>query len=135
MKIKLLFNILILPSIALKRRNFPDNLNFKGKTVTKFVIRSHFPLIYNSMTITMGPFKNYVTCIIAFFIPFTCITLCQFYSFMSSLFFTENKELWNERKEDFLYIWLLQRIMAASAFYIYGCFSVLHYFKGGRLHL
>ena len=27
----------------------------------------------------MGPFKN-VTCIMAFFIPFTFVTLCQFYS-------------------------------------------------------
>ena len=29
-------------SIALKRWSFTDNLNFKGKTVVKFLIRSHF---------------------------------------------------------------------------------------------
>ena len=35
-----------------------------------------------------------VTCIIAFFIPFTCDTLWQFYSML----FTKNNKLWNERK-------------------------------------
>ena len=37
----------------------------------------------------------------AFFTPFTCITLCQFYCITSPLLFTKNKELWNERKEVF----------------------------------
>ena len=46
----------------------------------------------------------------AFFIPFTCVTLCQFYSITSPVLFTKNNKLWNERKEDFLYTWLLQRI-------------------------
>ena len=39
------------PLIALKRRNFPYDFNFKCKTVTKFLIRSHFLLIKNNMTI------------------------------------------------------------------------------------
>ena len=42
LKIQLFFRILILLSIALKLWNFPDNLDFKGKIVTKFLIRSHF---------------------------------------------------------------------------------------------
>ena len=47
----------------------------------------------------MGPFDKYVICIMAFFIPFTCVTLCQFYSITSSLSFKKNKP-WNERKEE-----------------------------------
>ena len=58
----------------------------------------------------METFKKYVTCIMAFFISFTFVTLCQIHTFTSSVLFSKNKKLWNERKEDFLYIWLLQRI-------------------------
>ena len=39
-----------------------------------------------------------------------CHTLCQFYSIASLVLFTRNNKLWNERKEGFLYVWLLQRI-------------------------
>ena len=35
----------------------------------------------NNNKLIIGPFKNYVTCVITFFIPFTLVTLCQFYSF------------------------------------------------------
>ena len=60
----------------------------------------------------MRPFKKYVNCIIAFFIPFysTCVILCQFHSIAPSSFpelFTKINKLWSERKQDFLYIWLL----------------------------
>ena len=41
-KIQLIFRILILPSIALKRWKFPDKLDYKVKIVAKFLIRSHF---------------------------------------------------------------------------------------------
>ena len=41
-KIQLFFSILTLPSIALKRWNFPDKLDYKGKIVAKFLIRIHF---------------------------------------------------------------------------------------------
>ena len=46
----------------------------------------------------MGLFKKYATCIKLFFIPFTYIARCQFYSITSAV------------KKDFLYVWLLQRI-------------------------
>ena len=48
----------------------------------------------------------------AFFIPLysTCATLCQFYSIASSALFTKNRKLWNQRKENFLYIQLPQCI-------------------------
>ena len=52
----------------------------------------------------MGSFKEYVTCMIAFFIPFTCVTLCQFHPILSSVLFTKNNKLWNERKEEVFYI-------------------------------
>ena len=59
----------------------------------------------------MGRFKTYVTCILmAFFTSFTFVKLCQFYSITSSVLFTKTKNLYNERKEDFLHIWLYQRI-------------------------
>ena len=45
-----------------------------------------------------------------FFIPFSCVTLCQFYSINSPVLFTKNNKFSNERKEDFLYLWLLQCI-------------------------
>ena len=48
----------------------------------------------------MVPFKKYVTCIIAFFTP---IQLCHTLSVTLHHFP-------NERKEDFLHIWLLHRI-------------------------
>ena len=37
----LFFSILTLPSTALKRWNIPDKLDYKGKIVAKFLIRSH----------------------------------------------------------------------------------------------
>ena len=49
---------------------------------------------------------RYVSCKMSFFDLFSCVTLCQLYSFTSPLLFTKNSKL---RKEDFLYIWLLQR--------------------------
>ena len=36
-----IFGISIHLFIALKRQNFPDNLDFKGKTAAAFLIRSH----------------------------------------------------------------------------------------------
>ena len=69
-------------------------------------------------SLTMRPFKKYVTCIKAFYIPSTYITLCQFYSITSPMLLTKNK-LWNERKEDFFVC------MAASGYHV-------RYIKGGR---
>ena len=57
----------------------------------------------------MEQFKKYVTCMMTFFIQFICVTLCQFYSATSPVLFTKNEKLWNERKEYFFNIWLLQR--------------------------
>ena len=48
--IQLFVSIFILPFTALKRWNFPNNLDFKGKTVAKFLIRSHFLSIYSNVT-------------------------------------------------------------------------------------
>ena len=52
--------------------------------------------------INHGVIKKCVTCVTTFFIPFTYITLCEFYFYTSPVLLTENKKLWNERKEDFL---------------------------------
>ena len=54
----------------------------------------------------MGPFKKYVICIMAFFAQFDFNTLLL--PLCYSLNFT--KKLQNEREEDFLHVWLLQRI-------------------------
>ena len=58
----------------------------------------------------MSLLKKYVTCIMAFCIPFTSVTFCQFYSITSPVLFNKNNKLWNKRKENFWYIWLLQCI-------------------------
>ena len=58
----------------------------------------------------MGQFKKYATYIMAFFIPFIWVTLFQFYSFTSPVLCTKNNKLWTERKEYFLYIWMLHCI-------------------------
>ena len=84
----------------------------------------------------MGSFKRYVTCImsLAFFIPFTCVTLCPFYLFMSHVLFTKYDKLWNERKEDFFFY------MTASSNTLYQNKDALRYktslIKGaGKSHL
>ena len=80
LEIKLFFSMLILPSMGLKFWNLLENFDFKGKIVAKFLLRKHFISIYdNKITLTMGTFKKYVTWIIIFFIPFTCVTLCKLY--------------------------------------------------------
>ena len=48
----------------------------------------------------MEPFKAYVTCITAFFIPLTCLTLCQLYPISSPALLTKNNKQWNERNEN-----------------------------------
>ena len=52
LEIQLFFSISLLPSIALKRWNFPGNLDFKvkGKIMVKFLIRSLLLLKINKMT-------------------------------------------------------------------------------------
>ena len=51
MEIHLFFSISMLPSIALKHWNFPDNLDFKGKISAIFLTRSPLLSIWNNMTI------------------------------------------------------------------------------------
>ena len=71
-EIQLFISISILPFTELQRWNFPDNLDFKGKAMAKFVIRSHFVSIQsnviNKQKSNHGPMQKYVTCIITFFI-------------------------------------------------------------------
>ena len=111
-----IFNISIHISKALKRQNFQDHLDFKGKLMAKFLLRSHFLSLYKNMTIKQqishgSIHKKYVTCIMPFLIPFAYITLCQFYLPCVSLF-TKNNKLWNERKKRFFVY------MAASAYHV-----------------
>ena len=111
--------MLILPSIALKRCNFPKNLGFKGKIMAKFLIRSHFfSNISKNMTIKQqishGAMPKVCPLHNSIFhsIPFhsTCVTLCQSFSISSPKLVNKNIKLSIEIKEDFLYIWLLQHI-------------------------
>ena len=68
-------------------------MDYKGKIATNFLIRSHFLSMKNNMTksnkLTMGLFKKYVTCIIAFFAPFNFVTLFQFSSNTFPMIFTK----------------------------------------------
>ena len=73
-----------------------DNLDLKGKIVVKFLIRSFSRSLnikwYGNKIpdkLNMGPFKNYVTCKMAFFTPFNFVTLCQFYSITSLVLYTK----------------------------------------------
>ena len=65
----------------------------------------------NNMTIkqqiNLGPFKKYfiAQCHFSFHSP---VSLCQLYYITSPALFTKENTQWNERKEYFLYIWLLQ---------------------------
>ena len=124
MEAQLVFSISIsiLPSIALKRCNLPDNLDFNGKIMAKFLIRSLISLNLkwydNKITNWTQSYSKYVTCIMAFFTPFHFVTFGQFYPTLPlrySLNFT--MKLWNERKEDFLHI---------------CCLNVTRYIKQGR---
>ena len=80
-----------------------DNFDFRGKIVAKFLLKKHFLSIYdNKIALTMGTFKKYVTWIMIFFIPFTCVTLCKLY--FKTPCIIKNIKLCNERNEDFLYV-------------------------------
>ena len=60
----------------------------------------------------MALFKKYVTSIMAFFIPFTCVTLCQFYSITSHVLFTKTTNYGMREKKIFC---------------IYSCFGISHH--------
>ena len=64
----------------------------------------------------MGTLKQFVIYIMKFFIPFTCVTLCQLYSITSSV-------LWKVSNYG------MRKI---ENFCIHCCFSETHYIKGGR---
>ena len=72
----------------------------------------------------MGPFKKYVTCIMAFFTPFNFVTLCQFYCTTSPVSFTKvpQETIEREGKRFFPY-------MAASAYHIILTEVENHIFK------
>ena len=63
LEIQRFISITILPSIALKSPNFPDNLDFKGKIVAKFLLRGPFLSICSNMmfnnVLTKESFKKY----------------------------------------------------------------------------
>ena len=60
LKFNYFFSILILPSIALKRWNFTDNLDFKGKIVAKFtkVTFSQYKIIWQKCHLHNGIFHH-----------------------------------------------------------------------------
>ena len=116
LEIQLFFSISILSSTVLKRWNFPKIrlwLKF-SQEVTFF----QYKIIWQQNNkLKMGPFKKYVTCIMANFTTFNFATLCQFYSTTSLASFSKFR---NYRKR------------GKKIFCIYGCFSVSSYINGGR---
>ena len=72
----------------------------------------------------MGPFKKYVTCIMAFFTPFNFVKLCQFYCTTSPVSFTKlpQETIEWEGKIFFPY-------MAASAYHVISTKVENHIFK------
>ena len=82
--------------------------------MAKFLIGSHSHLIYNNMIIKQQINRGTVEKLCHLYNGiFPSIHLCHtlsIYSVTSPVLFTENNKLWNEKKEDFLYIWPLQSI-------------------------
>ena len=72
----------------------------------------------------MGPFKKYVICIMAFFIPFNFVTLCQFYCTISPVSFTKLPQETIEREGKRLFAY-----MAASAYHVISTEAENHIFK------
>ena len=72
----------------------------------------------------MGPFKKYVTCIMAFFTPFNFVTLCQLYSITSPVLFTKlhQETIEWEGKRFFAY-------MATLAYHVISTVGENHIFK------
>ena len=89
---------------------FSRQSGLQGKDVAKFTYFQYKIIWPQNNKLIMGSFKKYLTCIITFFIPRIRVTLFQFYSTTSPVLFTKNNKLWNQWKDDFLSIWLLQRI-------------------------
>ena len=118
MEVWLFFSISILPLIPLERWNFPDNLIFKGKIVAKFILRSHFLSIckiwqYNNK-LAMGLFKKYVTCKMAYSIPFHSIPpVSHFVNFTISPPLCYSLKITNYRMRE------------KKSFCMYGCFSCI----------
>ena len=114
MEIQLFFNVSILPSIALKRWNFPDNFDFRVKILAKFLLRSQFLSICNNVTVKQQINHSAIQKVCHLhndiFIPLTCVTLSQFYFITSLVLFIKNNKLENEKKK---------------LFCIYGCLSAI----------
>ena len=90
LEIQLFFSISIFVMIALKGWNFPDNLNFNRKIMTKFLIRSLISVNLKWYdNINRGLFKNYVTWIMVFFIQFHFVKFSQFYFTTPSVLLTK----------------------------------------------
>ena len=72
----------------------------------------------------MGPFKRYITSIMAFFTPFNFVTLCQFYCTTSPVPFTKlhQETIEREGKRFFAY-------MATSAYHVISTEVENHIFK------
>ena len=63
---------------------------------------SQYAIIWQENNIlTTEPFKKYVTCVMAFFMPLTCVTRSQFTLSPSLCYSLKKNKLWNERKEIF----------------------------------
>ena len=66
---------------------------------------SQYAIIWQENNIlTTEPFKKYVTCVMAFFMPLTCVTRSQF-TLSPSLCYSLKKQAMEWEKRDFLYMW------------------------------
>ena len=116
MKLQLFFSTLILPSIGLELWKCSENLDFKGK----ILLRNHlFQYMTIKQQIIHGDIQkvchlicdNNIVILLIFFIPFTCITLCQFYFITSPVLLKKISNYGMRKMKIFVY-------MAASAYHI-----------------
>ena len=102
---------------SIETLKFCRQFGFNGKIVAKFLLRKHFFSIYvNKTALTMATFKKYVTWIMIFFIPFTCVTLCKLYFITFPVLLKTSN----------------YGIRKMKIFCVYGCLSISHYIKEDR---
>ena len=79
----IIFSISILPSIALKRWNFPYIFDLRLNFSYEVTFSQYKTIWQQNNKLKMVPFKRYVTCIMAFFTLFNFVTLHLLYSITS----------------------------------------------------
>ena len=146
METQLFFSISILPSIALKRWYFSENMNVKGKVVAKFLWRNQFLSLCNSWKPLTIITKSSIFDIAAVLDPplnRLTVKQCINHEAIQKVFHLHNGIFHSINLCHTFSILLYHLPLGYSLktnygmtekknFCIYGCFSVSRFIKGGR---